>query len=96
MSDDSNGVKSKRGFAALDPEARRAISSKGGKSAHAQGVAHQWTSEKAAAAGRKGGAVTRERRRIRLETQVNEIVSKFLDDKAETIPSPPPEEVIDG
>lgn len=47
--------KSKRGFASMDPEKRRAIASKGGKAAHAQGSAHEFTPEEARAAGRKGG-----------------------------------------
>lgn len=49
---------SKRGFAALTAEQRRAISSKGGKSAHAIGSAHVFTSEEGRLAGRKGGATT--------------------------------------
>ncbi len=49
--------KSKRGFASMEPEKQRAIASKGGKAAHAQGLAHQFTSEEASAAGAKGGAV---------------------------------------
>jgi uncharacterized protein len=48
-------VKKKRGFAAMDPERVKEISSKGGKSAQEQGVAHRWTSEGARAAGRLGG-----------------------------------------
>lgn len=44
-----------RGFAALDEETRRAISAKGGAAAHAQGVAHRFTSDEAKVAGRKGG-----------------------------------------
>jgi uncharacterized protein len=43
------------GFAAMTPERRREISSKGGKAAHAKGVAHVWDSGAAAAAGSKGG-----------------------------------------
>src|SRR5437762_6224208 len=46
---------SSRGFASMDPEQQRAIASKGGKAAHQQGVAHEWSSEEARAAGRKGG-----------------------------------------
>ncbi len=45
-----------RGFAALSPERVRELASKGGKSAHAQGVAYQWDSAAAKAAGRKGGS----------------------------------------
>jgi general stress protein YciG len=44
-----------RGFALLDRTRRRQIASKGGKTAHARGVAHEWSSEQARAAGRKGG-----------------------------------------
>ncbi len=49
------GIKN-RGFASLSPERRFEISSKGGKAAHAKGTAHQFTSEEAKIAGRKGGA----------------------------------------
>jgi uncharacterized protein len=44
-----------RGFAAMDPEKQRLIASAGGKAAHAAGTAHEWTSEEAREAGRKGG-----------------------------------------
>jgi general stress protein YciG len=46
---------SKRGFGSLDPEKQREIASKGGKAAHAQGSAHEFSSEEARVAGRKGG-----------------------------------------
>jgi general stress protein YciG len=49
--------KSKRGFASMDPSRQRAIASKGGKAAHAKGTAHEWTSDEAREAGRKGGEV---------------------------------------
>lgn len=48
-------MKSKKGFASMDPAQQRAIASKGGKSAHAMGRAHVFTSEQAREAGRKGG-----------------------------------------
>jgi len=48
--------KSIRGFAAMDAEKQRAIASKGGRAAHEQGVAHQWTREEARVAGKKGGS----------------------------------------
>ncbi len=48
-----------RGFAAMSPEKKREIASKGGKAAHAMGTAHKWTSEEAQAAGRKGGSISR-------------------------------------
>ena len=50
------------GFAAMDREEQRKIASKGGKAAHRQGRAHQFTSEQAREAGRKGGlAISRNR-----------------------------------
>jgi general stress protein YciG len=51
--------RSNRGFASMDPEQQREIASKGGQAAHRQGVAHEWTSEEARAAGRKGGQASR-------------------------------------
>ena len=47
--------KTERGFAAMDPERQRAIASEGGKAAHQSGNAHEFNSEEARAAGRKGG-----------------------------------------
>ena len=52
-------TKQKRGFAAMSPEKRREICSKGGKAAHAAGRAHEFTSEEAGAAGRKAHATGR-------------------------------------
>jgi general stress protein YciG len=51
---DSQQVKG-RGFAGMDPEQQREIASEGGRAAHASGHAHEFTSEEARAAGRKGG-----------------------------------------
>lgn len=44
-----------RGFAAMERERVQAIASQGGKTAHARGVAHEFTSEEARQAGHKGG-----------------------------------------
>ena len=44
-----------RGFGALDSDVQREIASKGGKAAHEAGVAHEYTSDEARAAGKKGG-----------------------------------------
>jgi uncharacterized protein len=49
----------RRGFASMSPEKQREIAQKGGRAAHEKGTAHQWTSEEARAAGRKGGQVSR-------------------------------------
>ena len=51
-----------RGFAAMAPDARAAISRKGGLAAHAAGTAHEFTSEEARSAGKKGGLATHARR----------------------------------
>ena len=53
---------SKRGFASMDASKQRGIASKGGRAAHAKGTAHEFTSDEARVAGRKGGeAVSRDR-----------------------------------
>ncbi|MDO8586904.1 MAG: KGG domain-containing protein [Armatimonadota bacterium] len=44
-----------RGFASMDREKQRQIARKGGMAAHEKGTAHEWTSEEARLAGRKGG-----------------------------------------
>lgn len=51
-----------RGFAAMDRAKVSAIASKGGRAAHAAGTAHQFTSEEARAAGKKGGIAPHVRR----------------------------------
>jgi general stress protein YciG len=55
------GNSSNRGFAAMDAERQREIASRGGRAAHAQGTAHEFSSEEARAAGRKGGQAAHER-----------------------------------
>jgi hypothetical protein len=45
-----------KGFAVIDPAYQRKIASQGGKTAHALGKAHKFTSEEARAAGKKGQA----------------------------------------
>ena len=58
--------KSNRGFASMDPQRQREIASEGGRAAHEKGTAHEFTSEEAREAGRKGGmarsAATRARK----------------------------------
>ena len=54
--------KSRRGFASMDAARQREIASKGGRAAHAKGTAHEWSSDEAREAGRKGGVtVSRDR-----------------------------------
>ncbi len=59
-------AKEDRGFASMDRSKQKEIASKGGKAAHQKGTAHEWTSEEAREAGRKGGIVSHQRRRERL------------------------------
>lgn len=54
---------SHRGFASMDPSKQKEIASKGGKAAHAQGRAHEFTPDEARNAGRKGGEVVSQDRR---------------------------------
>jgi len=46
----------------MDPARQREIASKGGRAAHEKGTAHEWSSDEARNAGRKGGVtVSRDR-----------------------------------
>jgi general stress protein YciG len=56
-------AKEDRGFASMDRSKQREIASKGGKAAHQKGTAHEWTSEEAREAGRKGGMASHRRRK---------------------------------
>ncbi|HEY9785066.1 MAG TPA: KGG domain-containing protein [Candidatus Obscuribacterales bacterium] len=56
-----------RGFAGMDEQKQREIASKGGKEAHRKGTAHEFTSEEAAEAGRKGGQARGAARRLAAE-----------------------------
>jgi general stress protein YciG len=59
-------AKEDRGFASMDRSKQREIASKGGKAAHQKGTAHEWTSEEAREAGRKGGLASHAKRRQRM------------------------------
>ncbi len=52
-----------RGFAAMDPKLVSELAKRGGKAAHRAGTAHQFTSDEARVAGRKGGMATHAKRR---------------------------------
>jgi uncharacterized protein len=53
------GRKERRGFASMSADKQREIASKGGRAAHEKGTAHEWSSDEARTAGRKGGQVSR-------------------------------------
>jgi general stress protein YciG len=46
----------------MDKDTQRGIASRGGVAAHEKGTAHEWTSEEAREAGRKGGLASAGRR----------------------------------
>jgi uncharacterized protein len=62
----------RRGFASMSPEKQREIASKGGRAAHQKGTAHEWTSEEARSAGRKGGQISRGGRGRLVESSTSE------------------------
>lgn len=51
----NQGGKSERGFAGMDPEKQREIAKEGGKASHEKGTGHEFTSDEAREAGKKGG-----------------------------------------
>jgi uncharacterized protein len=55
-------AKEDRGFASMDRGKQKEIASRGGKAAHQKGTAHEWTSEEARQAGRKGGMASHRRK----------------------------------
>lgn len=67
---------SSRGFASMSPDKQREIASKGGKAAHQKGTAHQFTSEEARAAGRKGGQASGVARSKKSEKGVSKTLGK--------------------
>lgn len=62
MGNGNQGNTSNRGFASMDPERQREIASEGGKAAHEKGTAHEFDSDEARAAGRKGGEAVSQNR----------------------------------
>ena len=75
-------AKEDRGFASMDRAKQREIASKGGKAAHQKGTAHEWTSEEARDAGRKGGIASHRRRREAM-TQPEEAIESTRETASE-------------
>ena len=69
------GGKSNRGFASMDPQRQREIASEGGRAAHEKGTAHEFTSDEAREAGRKGGMARSANRRNAVMNQNNNSAS---------------------
>jgi uncharacterized protein len=51
-----------RGFGSMDEDMQRAIASQGGRAAHERGTAHEFSSDEAREAGRRGGRAVSENR----------------------------------
>jgi hypothetical protein len=47
MNDQEGRIRTRRGFAGMDPERQREIARKGGRTAHELGLAHEFTPEEA-------------------------------------------------
>jgi uncharacterized protein len=56
-----------RGFAAMSRDLVSELAQRGGRAAHRAGTAHQFTSDEARQAGRKGGIATHAKRTARRE-----------------------------
>jgi general stress protein YciG len=63
----------------MDRVKQREIASKGGKAAHQKGTAHEWTSEEAREAGRKGGMASHRRRKEMMEPGSESSMSEMSD-----------------
>ena len=74
-------AKEDRGFASMDRNKQREIASKGGKAAHQKGTAHEWTSEEAREAGRKGGMASHRRKQQQQEPSSSEDSSDRRDEQ---------------
>jgi uncharacterized protein len=62
-------TKRPRGFAAMDPVKHKELARRGGVAAHRAGTAHEFNSEEARNAGRKGGQATQSKRNSPPESQ---------------------------
>jgi uncharacterized protein len=78
-------AKEDRGFASMDPAKQREIASKGGKAAHQKGTAHEWTSEEARDAGRKGGIASHRRRREQQGSDTSSSDAEFASAKESAV-----------
>ncbi len=72
-------AKEDRGFASMDRDRQRDIASKGGRAAHQKGRAHEWTSEEAREAGRKGGMASHNRKQEQQAAQTENLEPQPVD-----------------
>lgn len=61
----SEATKGRQGFASMPEADRIRIAAMGGRAAHKNGTAHEWTAEEARRAGMKGGRKAAEARQAR-------------------------------
>ena len=72
--------KEQRGFASMDTNKQREIARQGGKAAHVKGTAHEWTSEQAREAGRKGGSANHRNRQPAAQPDLPSVAPKVPSD----------------
>ena len=87
-------AKEDRGFASMDRSKQRDIASKGGKAAHQKGTAHEWTSEEAREAGRKGGMASHRRKQEQQQQTPDGIPSSDETPPSSTSAAPNPEQMM--
>lgn len=63
----------------MDRGRQKEIASKGGKAAHEKGSAHEWTTEEAREAGRKGGIASHRRKHELAGARSNSLSSAGVD-----------------
>ena len=78
-------AKEDRGFASMDRNRQRDIASKGGKAAHQKGTAHEWTSEEAREAGRKGGMASHRRKQGDAPAEATSRSRQRVDQASQTV-----------
>ena len=80
-------AKEDRGFASMDRSKQRDIASKGGKAAHQKGTAHEWTSEEAREAGRKGGMASHRRKQEQQQTPEGDVIGSIPEPTTDSTPN---------
>ena len=73
----------------MDRSKQREIASKGGKAAHQKGTAHEWTSEEAREAGRKGGMASHRRKQEQQPQETQAVASDMTESHRDSGPENP-------
>jgi uncharacterized protein len=71
----------------MSPEKQREIASKGGRAAHQKGTAHEWSSDEAREAGRKGGMASRGGRGKLPVSSSSDVTSNIADNNSTPEPA---------